>query len=419
MELSQPDPSAVAQPEPGERLLSQRARSARSSVIRDLLRLVERPGVRSMAGGLPAPESFPVERMRVAVDRVLGRSVGIASPLQYGPTEGVGVLREWVAAQADPAATADQVVITTGSQQGLDLLAHALCDPGDVIVVEEPAYLGALQAFRTAGATLVPVPLVRDAGPDGDGLDVDALAAHLAGGLRPKACYVAPNFQNPTGATMSAARRARLGALADQYGFVVIEDDPYRDLRFAGDPQPSIRRSSELVVSLGSGSKVLAPGLRVGWMVAPSWLVPAVVRLKQARDLHTSSLSQWVAHDVLADAAFVAQHRLTLAELYGSRCAALVDALRHHLGDRIEFAAPDGGMFVWGSIAGVDTTALLPIAVEEGVAFVPGGAFYVEDDAPDGRDRVRLSFATLLPAELDDAVARLARAVARSAQPVH
>ena len=419
MELSQPDPSAVAQPEPGERLLSQRARSARSSVIRDLLRLVERPGVRSMAGGLPAPESFPVERMRVAVDRVLGRSVGIASPLQYGPTEGVGVLREWVAAQADPAATADQVVITTGSQQGLDLLAHALCDPGDVIVVEEPAYLGALQAFRTAGATLVPVPLVRDAGPDGDGLNVDALAAHLAGGLRPKACYVAPNFQNPTGATMSAARRARLGALADQYGFVVIEDDPYRDLRFAGEPQPSIRRSSELVVSLGSGSKVLAPGLRVGWMTAPAWLVPAVVRLKQARDLHTSSLSQWVAHDVLADAAFVAQHRLTLAELYGSRCAALVDALRHHLGDRIEFAAPDGGMFVWGSIAGVDTTALLPIAVEEGVAFVPGGAFYVEDDAPDGRDRVRLSFATLLPAELDDAVARLARAVARSAQPVH
>jgi 2-aminoadipate transaminase len=379
-------------------------------VIRDLLKLVERPGVRSLAGGLPAPESFPVGRMREAVDRVLGRSEGIASPLQYGPTEGVGVLREWVAAVAEPVATIDQVVITTGSQQGLDLLAHALCDPGDVILVEEPAYLGALQAFRSAGADLVPVPLVAG------GLDVDVLAEQVAAlraaGRTPKACYVAPNFQNPTGATMSTERRRQLGELADRLGIVVIEDDPYRDLRFAGEPLPSIRQFGELVVSLGSGSKVLAPGLRVGWMVAPAWLVPAVVRLKQARDLHTSSLSQWVAHDVLADDGFMAAHRRGLADLYGTRCAVMVDALRRHFGTAVEFVPPDGGMFVWVRLAGLDTTALLATAVDHGVAFVPGGAFYVADGAFDGFDRARLSFATLLPDELDDAVSRLASAVA-------
>ncbi len=385
-----------------EHLLSRRVQAARSSVIRDLLKLVEQPGMLSLAGGLPAPESFPVARMREAVDRVLGSSTGLASPLQYGPTEGVGPLRDWVALQAGGGATQDNVVITTGSQQALDLLAHALCDPGDMVVVEHPAYLGALQALEAAGAELVPVA------SDADGIRVDELEARLAGGLRPKACYVAPNFQNPTGATLTLERRRVLAELADRYGFLVIEDDPYRELRFRGEHLPQVRTFGTNVVSLGSTSKVLAPGLRVGWLVAPTWLVPATVRLKQARDLHTSSLSQWLAHDVLTDDAFLAGHRPELARIYAQRCEALCAALSGSFGDGAEFDLPEGGMFVWARLVGIDTTALLPVAAGNGVAFVPGGAFHLDGG---GREHARLSFATLPPVGLDEAVRRLVASV--------
>lgn len=381
-----------------EHLLSRRARAARSSVIRDLLKVVEQPGMLSMAGGLPAPESFPVARMREAADRVLGASSGLASPLQYGPTEGVMPLREWVAEQQGGGTMAEQVVITTGSQQALDLLAHALCDPGDEIVVEEPAYVGALQALDAAAATVVGVPA------DEHGLRVDVLAERLAAGLRPRAVYVAPNFQNPTGATLALDRRRALAELADRYGFVVIEDDPYRELRFRGEHLPTIRSFGTNVVTLGSTSKVLAPGLRVGWMVAPAAIVPAVVRLKQSRDLHTSSLAQWMAHDVLGDETFLAGHRRTLATLYAEREDAVATALADALGDRIEFARPDGGMFLWARLPGVDTTALLPKAAANGVAFVPGGAFHLDGG---GADRARLSFATLRADQVAEAVHRL------------
>lgn len=385
-----------------EHLLSHRARAARSSVIRDLLKVVEQPGMLSMAGGLPAAESFPVARMREAVDRVLGASDGLASPLQYGPTEGVMPLRAWVAEQMGGDTLAEQVVITTGSQQALDLLAHALCDPGDPIVVEEPAYVGALQAFDAAAAAVVAVPA------DAHGLCVDLLADRLAAGLRPRACYVAPNFQNPTGATLAVERRRALAGLADRYDFVVIEDDPYRELRFRGEHLPTIGSFGTNVVTLGSTSKVLAPGLRVGWMVAPAPLVPAMVRLKQSRDLHTSSLSQWLAHDVLSDAGFLAGHRRTLAALYAEREASLAGALTAEFGDRIAFDRPDGGMFLWAQLAGVDTTALLPKAAAAGVAFVPGGAFHIDGG---GTDRARLSFATLRADQVDEAVRRLSTAM--------
>ena len=389
-----------------DHLLSRRVRAARSSVIRDLLKVVEQPGMLSLAGGLPAPESFPVARMREAADRILGASDGLSSPLQYGPTEGVGPLRSWVADQMGGGTAgvvqADQVVITTGSQQALDLLAHALCDPGDVAVVEHPAYLGATQALEAAGAALEPVPA------DADGIRVDVLAQRLAQGLRPKLCYVAPNFQNPTGATLAQDRRSALGDLADRYGFMVIEDDPYRELRFRGHHLPAVRTFGANVVTLGSTSKVLAPGLRVGWLVAPSWLVAPCVRLKQARDLHTSSLSQWLAHDVLGDERFLAGHRTALAALYAQRCDALCGALIDQLGDRVSFVAPDGGMFVWAALAGVDTTDLLPRAAANGVAFVPGGAFHLDGG---GRDRARLSFATLGAEGLAEAVRRLVAVV--------
>jgi 2-aminoadipate transaminase len=268
--------------------------------------------------------------------------------------------------------------------------------------VEHPAYLGALQALESAGADIVAVPA------DAHGIRVDLLADRLAAGLVPKICYVAPNFQNPTGATLAADRRRVLGELADRYGFVVLEDDPYRELRFRGEHQPMVRAFGANVVTLGSTSKVLAPGLRVGWLVAPAWLVPAVVRLKQSRDLHTSSLSQWLAHDVLSDEQFLVGHRRALAAIYEARCDGLAAALRAGFADAVEFDSPEGGMFLWARMPGVDTTALLPKAARAGVAFVPGSAFHLDGG---GADRARLSFATLLPAQMDEAVDRLVRAV--------
>jgi 2-aminoadipate transaminase len=379
-----------------DHLLSRRAAGATSSVIRDLLHLVNRPGVLSLAGGLPCADGFPTERMAVAAERALagGGRYGVEA-LQYGPTEGDAELRRLVA----PADVAfDQMLVTTGSQQGLDLVARALIDPGDPVVVEAPGYLGALQAMRVCEPRFVPVRT------DEHGLRVDELGALLAAGLRPKLVYTVPNFQNPSGATLSLERRRELGDLADRFGFVVVEDDPYGALRFAGEPLPPVRLFTDNAVTLGSASKVLAPGLRVGWLSAPRWLVGSLVRLKQAADLHTSSLAQRIALDVLSDKAFMAGHLPRIADLYRARCDALVSALDGVL----ELSRPDGGMFLWCRLpigsARLDTTEVLPLAVERGVAFVPGAAFFVDGA---GHDTMRLSYATLSPVELVEAAGRL------------
>ena len=383
-----------------EHQLSRRAAGATSSVIRDLLRLVERPGVLSLAGGLPAPEGFPVERLRLAAERALagGGRYGVAA-LQYGPTEGDDELRALAAARLGSARQED-VLVTTGSQQGLDLVARALVDPGDVVVVEAPSYLGALQAFRTCEPVFVDIPI------DGDGLRTDELEQRLAAGLRPKLLYTVPNFQNPSGATLSLGRRVHLAALADRYGFVVVEDDPYGVLRFRGEPLPAIRSCGENVVSLGTASKLLAPGLRVAWLAAPAWLAGPLVRLKQAADLHTSTLAQRIVADVLADEEFVAAHIERVAAIYRGRC----DALATAIGGIVDVIRPDGGMFLWGRLraSDIDTTALLSAAVDQGVAFVPGTAFHVDGR---GTDSLRLSFATLAPAELVEAATRLGAAI--------
>jgi 2-aminoadipate transaminase len=320
--------------------------------------------------------------------------------LQYGPTEGDDELRALAAARLGAAVAAD-VLVTTGSQQGLDLVARALVDPGDVVVVEAPSYLGALQALRTCEPAFVDVPL------DRDGLCTDVLEERLVAGLRPKLLYTVPNFQNPSGTTLALGRRVHLAALADRYGFVVVEDDPYGVLRFRGDPLPPIRSFGENVVSLGTASKLLAPGLRVGWLAAPAWLLGPLVRLKQAADLHTSTLAQRIVADVLADAPFLAAHVEHVGALYRERCDALVDAVD----GLVDVVRPDGGMFLWGRMhdGDLDTTALLAIAVERGVAFVPGPAFHV---AGQGTDALRLSFSTLTPAELREAATRLGDAVA-------
>ena len=378
-----------------EALLSRRAAGASSSVIRDLLRLVEQPGVLSLAGGLPAAGCFPVSRLRRAADRALsagGRYGGAA--LQYGPTEGDDQLRALAADLLD--SPVDDVLVTTGSQQGLDLVARALVDPGDVVVVESPSYVGGLQALRACEPNFVAVPI------DADGLCTDELERRLHGGLRPKLVYTIPNFQNPSGTTLALERRRHLAALADRFGFVVLEDDPYGALRFRGDPIPSVRTWSDRTVTLGTASKLLAPGLRVAWLAAPRWLVGALIRLKQATDLHTSTFAQRIVADVLADRAFLAEHVTILTRTYRERC----DALAGGLAGVVDAAAPDGGMFLWGRVvgAGFDTAAELPRAVEAGVAYVPGSAFHVDAG---GRDAVRLSFATLTPSELVEAARRL------------
>jgi 2-aminoadipate transaminase len=363
----------------------------------------------SLAGGLPAAEALDPAPFRSAFERALQR-VGPYGPvaLQYGATEGLAELRALIACDAhelDGRSAADDVLVTTGSQQAIDLITRVLIDPGDVVVAERPAYLGSLQAIAAAGAQVVSVAV------DADGMRTDELEHELRRGLRPKLCSVVPNFQNPSGATLAADRRAHLGALAEHYGFVIVEDDPYRDLRFRGQPLSPIRRHTDLAITLGSTSKVLAPGLRVGWAIAPGALRGPMVRAKQAADLHTSTTTQLLAHELLADGAFMHEHIAALRTCYSTRCDALVVALRAEFGAAADLTVPDGGFFVWARLRDIDTAALLPHALDEGVAFVPGNAFTTDRSC---HDHARLSFASLPVDGLAEAVRRLRRAIART-----
>lgn len=368
-----------------------------SSAIRDLLHLTQRPDVISLAGGLPSPDAFPVAEIARATAAVLDRDPDAA--LQYTTTEGLPALRAWVAAGHPVPTDPDQVLITHGSQQALDLLARATLPPGATVALADPGYVGALQVFRLAEAHLAGIPA------DRDGLRVDVLADRIAGGLRPTLVYVVAEFDNPSGVTLSAERRVALARLADEHGFLIVEDDPYGALRWRGKTPTALRGLSDRVVTLGTTSKILAPGLRVGWLVGPSALVSRLVTLKQAADLHTTSLGQAIATEVLTTPGFLDRHLAALRARYRQQCEALQAALATRLGDRLAFSAPDGGMFMWARFAdGTDTAALLPRALDAGMAFVPGPAFAVEDPHRHG---LRLSFATADAPTLVDAVDRL------------
>jgi 2-aminoadipate transaminase len=374
-----------------------------SSAIRDLLEITERPDVLSLAGGLPTPDAFPTDALAGATAAVLADDPRGA--LQYGATEGYRPLRRWVADRYG--AEVDEVTVTHGSQQALELLARATTDPGGVIALADPGYVGAIQAFRAAGATLAGIA------SDDDGLCVDHLAARLAAGLRPTLVYVVAEFDNPTGATLSGERRVALAALADRYGFWIVDDDPYGTLRWAGTRPTALRALSDRVISIGTTSKMLCPGLRVGWAVAPPELSRAIVVLKQAADLHTGSLSQQVVHRLVARTdGWLDAHLEDVRIRYRDQAGVLVDELHRQVGGLLAFRRPEGGMFLWATVDGargdVDTTTLLDRALARGVAFVPGHAFGVETAHPRS---LRLSFATTSPADLAEAVRRLAAAL--------
>ena len=388
---------------------SRRAHAAGTSAIRDLLAIVQRSDMLSLAGGLPATGTLPTDDVVAAVERVLGSG---ADALQYGPTEGDPGLRRWIAAHELEGADQSDVLVTHGSQQALRLLVDALVDPGDVVVVERTSYVGMLQALAPSGARLVAV------GSDEDGMVTDELELLVRDGLRPKVVYLAPTFQNPTGTVMSSARRAHLGRLAAQVGMVVIDDDPYRSLGF--DTPPERLRDhvpTDLAVTVGSFSKSIAPGLRVGWVHTPAWLTPALVRMKQSIDLHTGSLAQRAVHDLVAQPGWTDERARRQQELHRDRANALAAALERHLGGIARWYAPRGGMFTWvrlDAAAVPDTDGLLPVAIEHGVAYVPGSAF--DPFARPSRD-LRACFATLDENDLDRAVARLADAVAQLGGP--
>ena len=386
--------------------LAERAHAMNPSAIREILKVTERPGILNFAGGLPAPETFPVDAMRAACDVVLGGAAARPS-LQYASSEGLPELRQWVAtemgkqgAQVSP----DQVLITTGSQQGLDLVAKVLIDEGARVLVETPTYLGALQAFTPMQ------PAVESIESDSGGVSPSALREALQKGERPRFIYLLPNFQNPTGRTMDEARREAVIAVCREHGLPVVEDNPYGELWFdAPPPKPLLARWPEGVVYLGSFSKILAPGLRLGYIVAPPALYPKLLQAKQAADLHTPGFNQRVVAEVIKDG-FLDQHVPTIRARYHAQRDAMLAALARELGPTgAEWTQPVGGMFVWVRLPErLNAQALLPKAVDAGMAFVPGAPFYAGE--PDAR-ALRLSFVTSTPEQIDKGMAALGRVV--------
>ncbi len=362
--------------------LAARAERMNPSVIREILKVTEKPGIISFAGGLPSPKTFPITEFAAACAKVLSQDGKAA--LQYAASEGFPALREWVAKSLPWAVDPDQVLITTGSQQALDLIAKILLDKDSRVLVETPTYLGALQAFTPMEPQFVSVA------SDAEGIDVEALKAKAAGA---RFLYVLPNFQNPTGRTMSEARRVALSAAAQELGLPIVEDNPYGDLWFdAPPPAPLTARNPEGCIYMGSFSKTLAPGLRLGFLVAPKALYPKLLQAKQAADLHTPSFNQRMVAEVLKDG-FLDRHVPTIRALYKSQCEAMLAALERELaGSGIRWNQPSGGMFLWLKLpAHINAIELLPKAVARNVAFVPGAAFYA--DSPE-LNTLRLSFVT-------------------------
>lgn len=378
-------------------------RGALSSPVRDILALTDRPGVVSFAGGLPAPELFDLAGLRRAFASVLTDASG-GRALQYSTTEGDPALRSAIAERLTSrglSSEAEDLLITSGSQQALTLVASLLLKPGDRVLVEEPSYLAALQCFALAGAIAVPVPC------DDDGLDPDALD-ELVSRHRPKLLYTVPTFHNPTGRTLTLPRRHALAALIERTDLWLVEDDPYGELRYGGEPLPTIASLPEAnnrTLALSTLSKIAAPGLRLGWVRAPREMLRPLTIAKQAADLHSSTIDQAAAASWLTTTDLDA-HIAGLRKAYRARRDALLDGLASTLPAGSTHNRPEGGMFVWARLPdGLDATALLPRALERNVAYVPGAPFFSGEPDP---ATLRLSFTAHRPGEIRRGLERLA-----------
>jgi 2-aminoadipate transaminase len=369
------------------------------SALRELIKLTTQPDMISFAGGLPAPDLLPAAEIREAADTVL-RQRG-AEALQYGRTEGLAELRDWIAgrfARSGLPVTAANVVIFNGAQQALDLIGRIFLDPGDTVIVENPTYLALLSAWRPLGVEFLPAPC------DDGGIRVEELAPLLS--RRPKLLYTIPTFQNPSGTTLAHERRSRLVELARDHGVGIIEDDPYHELRYDGASLPHLIQldAESNVIHVGTFSKILAPGLRLGWTVAPEDVVDKLIQAKQAADLHTGTLTQHIAWELVRNG-FLDRQIPLLRRAYRERRDAMLAALEQHFPDTATWTRPDGGMFLMVTLAShLDAAEFLRLAIPRKVAFVPGADFHLDGV---GGNTLRLNFSNTAPARIEEGIRRL------------
>ncbi|MDK6077552.1 PLP-dependent aminotransferase family protein [Massilia varians] len=391
----------IENPNPIQWQFSERAQQLQSSFIREILKITQRPEIISFAGGLPSPATFPVDVMKAAYDKVLSETGKVA--LQYGPTDGYGPLREWIANSLSTEGSRilpEQILMTSGSQQALDLLGKVLIDEGSRVLVETPSYLGALQAFS------VYRPEFKSVETDEHGLVPSSIDA-IAQGAR--LLYALPNFQNPTGRSLSIERRQELVETCARLGLPLIEDDPYGTLSYKGEPSPKmVAMNPDGVIYMGSFSKVLTPGIRLGYVCAPLPLVRRLELAKQAADLHTAQLTQMVVHEVVKDG-FLDQHIPTIRKLYGDQCQVMLDAMAEHFPASVTWTRPEGGMFIWVTLPqSIDAMKLLDQSLAARVAFVPGAPFYANEPAT---NTLRLSFVTVPPERIREGIAILGKLI--------
>ncbi|HEY3311259.1 MAG TPA: PLP-dependent aminotransferase family protein [Anaerolineales bacterium] len=393
---------------PWEYRYAHRMQKMGSSVIRELLKLTEQPDIISFGGGLPAPEVFPLKEFKDACNFVLD-NYG-AQALQYGTTEGYLPLREMITrhtARYSMEVKTENILITSGSQQALDFIGRLFLNRGDYIVVESPTYLGALQAWNAYGAQYISIPM------DADGMIVDELEKALR--IGPKFIYVLPNFQNPSGVTLSLERRQRIVELADKYGVPIVEDDPYGQLRYEGEHLPSLvyldgqYRGDDgtytgNVIYLSTFSKLLAPGIRLAWVVAPEQVIKKLVHTKQAADLHTATFNQMVAYEV-GKGGFLNEHVKVIRDVYKERRDVMLETMAEIWPTGTSWTKPQGGMFLWGVLPPqMDTTELIKKAIERKVAFVPGAPFHANGG---GKNTMRLNFSYCSPDVIREGTTRL------------
>jgi len=384
--------------------LARRTERMTSSIIRETLKLMCTPGLISLAGGMPAPELFPVREFMEACRFVLENDA--VQALQYGVTEGYPPLKQYLVDKMQRygvPAEEENVLIVNGSQQALDLIGKVFLDPGDTVLTDGPTYLGALQAWQAYEARFVTVPL------DENGTRVD-LIEDILQRAPVKFIYCLPNFHNPAGVTMSLERRRALVDLAARYGIFIVEDDPYGELRFEGeDITPLVVLHKENTIYLSTFSKTLAPGIRLGWISAPARVIGRLVQAKQGADLHTSTFLQMLVNDI-CQRGFLRQHVRRIRQTYQERCGVMLEAIERHFPPGVDWTRPQGGLFLWVVLPqGADSMALMQAAREQKVAFIPGTAFY--PDPQDGRNALRLTFSNSSPEMIEEGIKRLGRAL--------